>query len=216
MSIKPNTVNDYLLSGCGRCSLGNTPECKVHKWQAHLKLLRSLAIQAGLTEEIKWSQPTYTFNGKNVIIVTAFNNYCCISFLQGSLIQDDAKLLEFAGPNSQLGKLAKFTSVKQITDSKIFLQQYLQQAIALVQVKAKPAVEKKQEQNLIPELLEVFKTEKDFEKAFKNLTPGKQRGYLIYFTGAKQSETRTKRIHQYKPIILQGKGMHDDYKKNKN
>src|SRR5690606_35751833 len=100
-------VDVYLADGCGRCSLYNTPDCKVHTWHKELVELRSILLECGLTEELKWSQPCYTFQKKNILILGAFKNYSVLSFFKGSLLKDELNLLSKPGANSQAGRFFK-------------------------------------------------------------------------------------------------------------
>jgi len=201
-------VDQYLIDGCGRCSLYQTPECKVHTWIAELEILRSVLLETELVEEVKWSMPTYTLSGKNVLILSAFKDFCSLNFFKGSLIKAGQEMLEKAGPNSHVARLMKFTSVQQIEDNIDTIKAVIQEAIDIE--KAGKKVEKPNKKEELPEeLMEQFEVNPDFEKAFKNLTPGRQRGYIIYFSGAKQSKTRTSRIEKYMDKILAGKGFHD-------
>ena len=199
-------VDQYLDIGCGRCSLGGTPQCKVHFWPQELNVLRLLILDCGLTEEVKWDVPCYTFNGKNILILAALKNYCSISFFKGALLSDEDKLLSKPGESTQGGRVMKFTSVEQIIELEPSIKAYIFEAIEVE--KAGLKIEVKKELDPLPEeLLEAFKTDKILEAAFYNLTPGRQRGYVLFFNQAKQSKTRIARIEKSRADILIGKGM---------
>ncbi|MEL7428344.1 MAG: DUF1801 domain-containing protein, partial [Bacteroidota bacterium] len=107
-------VDQYFLVGCGRCSLGGTPDCKVHSWTTELALLRSLVLETELREEVKWGVPCYTYEQKNVLLLSAFKEYCTISFFKGVLLDDPENLLQKPGPNSQASRVLRFTSIAEI------------------------------------------------------------------------------------------------------
>lgn len=208
MASKIISIDQYLTEGCGRCKLYQTPLCKVHKWTEELVLLRSIILQAGLIEELKWSMPCYTLNGKNILMLAAFKDYCSLSFFKGSLLKDELSLLISPGENSNAVRQFRFTDAKQIIKIKKTILQFINEAIAIEESGAKiiPAKSKKE---IIPELQDAFSHNPKLEIAFYKLTPGRQRGYLIYFSDAKQSATRTSRIQKYTSKILAGKGFHD-------
>jgi uncharacterized protein YdeI (YjbR/CyaY-like superfamily) len=168
-----------------------------------------LMRQTELKEEIKWSMPCYTFGGKNVAMIAAFKEYCTISFFKGSLLKDPAGILTFAGENSQSAKLFKVTSLQQLLDHSEALLAYVKEAIALEQSGAKVQTKSANEYPLPEELVQKLEEDPQFKTAFFALTPGRQRGYIIHFNGAKQSQTRFARIEKCTPAILQGKGMND-------
>jgi uncharacterized protein YdeI (YjbR/CyaY-like superfamily) len=202
-------VDDFLEQGCGRCSLGGTPECKVHRWPQELRLLRKIALASGLKEERKWGVPCYTFEGKNILLIGAFNDYASLSFLKGALIKDEAGLLQFAGEQSQSAKYLKVRNVKELAAIEKQVQAYIQEAIEMEKRGEKVVLKKIEEYDLPSELQDVFAEDAAFEKAFRALSPGRQRGYLIFFSQAKQSATRSSRILKSRERIFQGKGMHD-------
>lgn len=199
-------VDQYLDIGCGRCSLGGTPQCKVHFWPQELNVLRLLILDCGLTEEVKWDVPCYTFNGKNILILAALKNYCSISFFKGALLSDEDKLLSKPGESSQGGRVMKFTSVEQIVELEPSIKAYIFEAIEVEKAGLKIKV-KKELDPLPVELVEAFKNDKILEAAFYNLTPGRQRGYVLFFNQAKQAKTRIVRIEKSRADILIGKGM---------
>ncbi|RAI87985.1 YdeI/OmpD-associated family protein [Algoriphagus yeomjeoni] len=198
----------YFSEGCGRCQLGGTPQCKVHSWTEELSLLRKLILDSGLNEEAKWGVPTYTFQKKNVLILAAFKEYCSISFFKGALLSDEHKILVKPGENTQAGRLIKFTDVKKIKELKAVIKAYIFEAIEIE--KEGLVVEFKKNPEPIPEELKT-KLENDpvFKSAFEALTPGRQRGYILYFSAPKQSITRESRIEKFAPKILEGIGLND-------
>lgn len=200
-------VATYLSEGCGRCSLGGTPECKVHTWQQELTELRRIVLECGLDEECKWGVPCYTFQGKNIIMVSALKDGAIISFFKGSLLQDEPGLLSFAGENSQVAKIARFTRAEEILKVEELLKTYIFEAVEVE--KAGLKVQKSTAPELPEELLRKFGEMPAFREAFEALTPGRQRGYLLHFSQPKQSATRTTRIEKCLPKIFAGKGMQE-------
>ncbi|MCB9032363.1 MAG: DUF1801 domain-containing protein [Chitinophagales bacterium] len=205
------SVDEYLEKGCFRCKLGGTPDCKVHTWTEELKLLRAIALETELTETIKWSIPCYTYKGKNVLCIAAFKNFCSISFFKGVLLKDSKKLLVKAGENTQANRLLKVTTVDEILKIRATIKAYINEAIAL-EKNGQQVEFKKTKENIPVELAEMFKVDKKLETAFYALTPGKQRGYLLYFNEPKQSKTKVARIEKSIEKILNNEGLHDQYK----
>jgi uncharacterized protein YdeI (YjbR/CyaY-like superfamily) len=206
---QPNPLIDqFLIEGCMRCSLGATPACKVLLWTDILEFLRQLILETELQEERKWGVPTYILNGKNVVILGVFKDSCVLSFIKGQLIPDPKGLLALPGPNSREGRILRFTKLSQATLLEKEIRHYLQEAI-LVEQSGKKVAPSSSPQELPAELLQKFAELPGLESAFFALTPGRQRGYLIHFTGAKQSPTRLSRIDKCVPKIFAGKGMMD-------
>ncbi len=139
-------VDVYFTAGCGRCPLGNTPECKVNKWQAELEQLRKIVLECGLTEELKWGIPCYTFQKTNTVLIAAFNEYCAISFFKGALLHDSDGILMKPGENTQSARLIRFTNVREIIENKAILKAYIYEAIEVE--KAGLKVTFKSQQNL--------------------------------------------------------------------
>lgn len=202
-------IDKYLAVGCGRCPLGNTPECKVHNWTEELETLREIVLGCGLTEELKWGVPCYTFEGNNIAIVSAFKEFCSISFFKGSLLKDKDGILVKQGENSQAARLVKFTNVSQIFAMESTLNDYIYEAVEIEKAGLKVEYKNVSEYE-IPEELENKLTENEaFKNAFNALTPGKKKGYIIHFSQAKQSQTRKSRIEKAIPRIFLGKGINE-------
>ena len=151
----------------------------------------------------------FGFNGSNLIILGSFKDFCTLSFFKGVLLKDETKILEFAGENTQSAKIVKFTNVQEINKLEATLKDYINEMIALEKSGAKVTFKTIEEQKLPEELEEIFSQDIDFEKAFKSLTPGRQRAYLLHFSSAKQSATRISRIEKLKPKIFEGKGLNE-------
>ena len=182
---------------------------KATQWQEELEKLRTIALDCGLTEELKWGKPCYTFQGSNIIILQGFRETCALLFAKGALLKDASGILEKPGESSQAARRIPFTSVKEITRLASVLKAYIQEAMVAEEAGLK--VEFKQNPEPVPEELEKkWKELPAFQKAFKTLTPGRQRAYILHFSGAKQSKTRESRIEKCVPRILEGKGMMDE------
>lgn len=212
MKKKITTIEEYFTIGCGRCEKGSTPECKVHTWADELALLRKIALKAGLVEELKWSQPCYTYNGTNIVIVSAFKDHAIMTFFKGSLLTDPENILTKPGPNSEAGRIARFTSVAEIKKYQKVLGAYIQEGIELV--KAGKTVATNTEKYVMPEeLLVVLEDDPEMFEAFQELTPGRQRSYFLHVSSAKQPKTRTSRALKIKPKVLAGIGF-NEYQKS--
>jgi uncharacterized protein YdeI (YjbR/CyaY-like superfamily) len=174
------------------------------RWQAEIAELQAILSGFDLREERKWGKPCYTTDGKNVVIIQGFKEYCALGFFQGALLKDPKKLLVQLG-QVQAARVMKFTSVREIAAKAATIEAYLREAVAAA--KAGLKVETKPREFPVPaELQEKFRNDPRFRRAFDALTPGRQRGYLFHFAGAKQSATRTARIEKAMPAILEGRG----------
>lgn len=203
------SADHFFIGGCGRCSLADTPQCKVNTFREELLLLRSILLDSELTEECKWGVPCYTFNNKNVILLSAFKEFCSVSFLKGALLKDPEELLVKPGENSQSARYLKFQNTKQITKIRKQIKSLINEAIEIEKSGKKLELKDKHELVFPEELLNVFETNKEFRNAFFALTPGRQRGYNMFFTAAKQSATRLNRINKCMPDIYKGKGLNE-------
>ncbi|MEE4194374.1 MAG: YdeI/OmpD-associated family protein [Anaerolineae bacterium] len=206
-------VDLYLIDGCGRCPLYQTPQCKVHTWPEVLAELRRILLETELTEELKWKMPCYTFEGKNVAMLSAFKGHCAVSFFKGVLLKDPHSVLTAAGPNSQSDRQINFTSAEDALAHEAIIKAYVTEAIELEKSGAKVDFKPTADFDVPEELVKAFEEDPAFKLAFEALTPGRQRGYLLYFSGAKQSATRASRIEKCMPQILEGIGLHDKYGK---
>jgi uncharacterized protein YdeI (YjbR/CyaY-like superfamily) len=164
------------------------------KWREELTILRSIVMDSGLGEELKWGVPCYVHEKANVIIIGGFKDYFALMFFKGALMEDPQDLLRKPGENTQSGRQIRLTSIEEMLD----LEEVLK------------VVEKKTEEYPVPsELEESFVANSDLQHAFYDLTPGRQRAYLLHFAEAKQSATRKARIEKYTSRILKGKGILD-------
>ena len=178
-------------------------------WKEELLAIRKILLETELVEDYKWSTPCYTHNNKNIVIIAPFKTYFALSFFNATAINDSANILIKAGANTQSGRQLRFKDSKEILHQKAIIKKYIKEAISIQSTNivettkpAAPLVE-------VQELNTIFKSDVAFKKAFQALTPGRQRGYVIYFSGAKQSETRVTRIEKYRDRILSGIGITD-------
>ena len=178
-------------------------------WAGELQLLREILLECGLEETVKWRQPCYTFKGKNILIIGSFKDFCCLSFFKGVLLKDAEGVLKQQGENTQSSRIIPFTHVSEIMRLKPILKTYVFEAIEIEKSGLKVEYSQPDEMEFPEELEQAFQKDVAFESAFKNLTPGRQKGYLLFFTGAKQSAARASRIEKYKSRIFGGKGFHD-------
>lgn len=190
------------------------PKCdfffkKTGKWQQEYDQLRMLALDTGLKEELKWGCPCYTLEGANVFLIHGFNNYCAILFHKGALMKDPKKLLIQQTENVQSARQMRFSNIREILDLAPAIKAYFKEAIRVEKSGEKVALKKPSEYKIPAE----FKTRLDsfpgLKKAFEKLTPGRQRGYLLYFGSAKLAKTREERVEKNIPRILDGKGLED-------
>ena len=175
------------------------------QWEAEIAEMRYLLAGSALKEQCKWGKPTYTVDGKNVVILQGFKEYFALGFFQGALLKDPKKLLVQLG-QVQAGRVMKFTSAKEIAAKSATIKAYVREAIAVE--KAGLRVEKKKTEDFpVPEELTAkFRADAKFKRAFQTLTPGRQRGYLYHFAQAKQSATRAARIEKATAAIFAGRG----------
>lgn len=182
---------------------------KAKQWKDEMTLLRSILLETALTETIKWGKPCYTYNDKNIVIIQDFKHHCDLGFFTGALLKDTEKLLEKAGEHTQSARQLRFANLADIKKKKSIIKSYVKEAIENEKQGVKLVVEEKAGIDEVAELENIFKKNKAFSKAFQALTPGRQRAYLMFFAGAKQSETRISRIEKYIPRIMDGFGIND-------
>ena len=178
-------------------------------WRAEKQRLREILLDFPLTEELKWRQPCYTFRGANVVILGGFKQTCDLGFFKGSLLDNPHGLLMPPGPHSQASRQLRFTSVQEIEEKEPIIRATLQNAIEVERAGLKVDFREKSELVFADELLAKMEADPDFKTAFEALTSGRQRGYNLFFSAAKQSKTRAARIEKHAARILEGKGMHD-------
>ena len=176
---------------------------KAARWREELKQLRAILLACPLTEELKWGKPCYTFEKSNVVVLYGLKESCAIGFLKGALLKDAKGILGKPGENSQSMRWLKFTDVPGIAKMKPVLKAFIREAIEAEKAGLKVDFKEKNELVFPEELSSKLDKTPDLKKAFAALTPGRQRGYVLYFSAAKQSETRASRIEKCAPKILQ-------------
>ena len=181
----------------------------VKKWREELTVLRSIVMDSGLGEELKWGAPCYVHEQANVMIIQGFKDYFALLFFKGALMKDPEDLLRKPGENTQSGRQIRLTSMDEMLGQEEVLRAYIQHAIEVEKAGEKVAVKKTEEYAVPLELEESFAENSDLQHAFYGLTPGRQRAYLLHFAEAKQSATRKARIEKYTQRILNGKGILD-------
>ena len=184
------------------------------QWQKEIEQLRKvvldpIAIGCGLTEELKWGCPCYSFEKHNVVLIHVFKEYCALLFFKGSMLSDANHILIQQTENVQAARQARFTNVKEIVKLKPILKAYIFEAIEVEKAGLKVELKRTTEFSIPEEFEKKIKTNAALKKAFTALTPGRQRAYLLFFTAAKQSKTREARIEKSIPGILNGRGLND-------
>ena len=179
------------------------------KWKNETEKLRTIILNCGLTEELKWGKPCYLSEKNNIAIIQAFKEYFALGFFKGHLLKDSEKILVAPGEHSQTMRQIRFTNVKEIVEMKSILKDYLYEAIEAEKSGLKVNFKKTTEYKIPEEFQNKLDNIPAMKKAFYALTPGRQRAYILYFSAAKQSKTRESRIEKYKQQILNGKGLND-------
>jgi len=182
---------------------------KAQKWKEELEQLRLLVLDCGLTEELKWGCPCYTFQQSNIVLIHVFKEYCALLFFKGALLNNANGLLIQQSENVQAARQIRFTHALEIIEQKDVLKAYIHEAIEVEKAGLKVEL-KKTEEFPVPE---EFQSKLDripaLKTAFEALTPGRQRAYILHFSAPKQSKTREARVEKYIPQILSGKGLND-------
>ena len=182
---------------------------KAKKWQQEFEKLRMIILDCGLTEELKWGKPCYTFQKSNIVLMHGFKEYCALLFLKGALLKDDHGILIQQTENVQSARQIRFTNVREIIKIESILKSYIKEAIEVEKAGLKVNF-KKTAKFIIPEEFQKQLDKNHYLKtAFDSLTPGRQRGYILYFSAPKQSKNRESRIEKYIQQILKGKGLND-------
>jgi len=175
------------------------------RWKAEIAAMRRVLASFAMKEECKWGKPTYTLNGKNIVIMQGFKEYFALGFFQGGLLKDPKKVLVQLG-QVHAGRVMKFTSAKEITAKAATIKAYVREAIAVEKAGLRMKPKMTSDFPVPEELSERFRRDPRFKRAFEALTPGRQRSYLYHFAAAKQSATRTARIEKAMPAIFEGRG----------
>jgi uncharacterized protein YdeI (YjbR/CyaY-like superfamily) len=186
---------------------------KVHgkekRWSAEFSALRQLCLASGLNEELKWGQACYDLDGRNVVLIHGFKDYCALLFMKGALLKDPKGILIQQTKNVQAARQIRFASLAEINKQKAAVKAYLSEAIAVEKSGAKVEMKSAAQFDVPEEFLKPLDDDPKLAEAFHALTPGRQKGYLLHFAGAKQSATRAARVEKHVPRILKGLGLDD-------
>ena len=182
---------------------------KNEKWQKEINKLRTIILGCGLTEELKWGCPCYTFQDTNIVIIHVFKEYCAVLFFKGALLNDADNILVQQTKNVQAARQMRFSNIRELVKNEKTLKAFIYEAIEVEKAGLKVKLKKTTEFAMPEELQKIFKKDKALKTAFEALTPGRQRGYLLFFSSAKLSKTREERIRKYAPYILKKKGVND-------
>jgi uncharacterized protein YdeI (YjbR/CyaY-like superfamily) len=182
---------------------------KAKSWKEEFEALRTIVLDCGLTEDFKWMHPCYTLDDKNIVLIHGFKEYCALLFHKGALLKDPHGILIQQTENVQAARQIRFTSVEQIEEMQLIIKTYIDEAIEVEKAGLEIVYKQTNEFNMPEELQNKFSEIPDLKTAFEALTPGRQKGYLLYFSSAKQSKTRDARIEKFIPNILDGKGLDD-------
>ena len=195
-------------------SIGMNPKVafyfrKAEKWKEEFKALRRIVLECPLKEELKWGNPCYTFQGKNIVLIHGFKDYCALLFMKGALLEDAKGILIQQTENVQSARQIRFTNVQEIVEMEPILKAYIDEAIAVEKAGLKVAFKKPPEYRIPEEFQKKLDEQPTLKTAFEALTPGRQRAYIFYFSQPKQSKTRVSRVEKYSQHILDGKGIND-------
>jgi uncharacterized protein YdeI (YjbR/CyaY-like superfamily) len=182
---------------------------KATKWQDAYDRLRTIVLDCGLNEELKWGCPCYTLEGSNIVLIHGFKDYCALLFMKGALLKDAKRILIQQTKNVQVARQIRFKDAEEVADMETTLKGYIKEAIKLEKAGVKMPLKKTSEFEMVKEFKIVLDSTPALKKAFYALTPGRQRGYLLYFSSAKLSNTRESRIEKSISLILKGKGLED-------
>lgn len=182
---------------------------KAEKWQAELEKLRTIILDCGLKEELKWGAPCYTLGKGNVVLIHGFKDYCAVLFIKGALLTDSDGILVQQTENVQGGRQIRFSALRDIVAMERTLKAYIHEATEIEKAGLKVALKKVTDYDIPDEFMKKLKEMPALRAAFDALTPGRQRAYLLHFGSAKQARTREARVDKYIQHILDGKGMDD-------
>ena len=179
------------------------------KWRAEFTRLRAIILSCDLTEDLKWGQPCYSLDGKNVILMHGFKEYCAVLFPKGVLLKDPKGVLIQQTPNVQAARQIRFTSLPDVVKAEKTLKAYIREAIAVEKSGVKVPLKRTKDFEMADEFEAKLDGSRELRTAFEALTPGRQRVYLLYFSQAKQAKTREARVDKCIPRILDGLGLDD-------
>lgn len=206
-------IEEYFSRGCGRCDRFGTSACSTRTWSSGLEALRRICRESPLVETVKWGHPCYMHAGRNIAVIGAFRNDFRLAFMNAALLQDRAGVLEKQGPNTRHPDALRFTDDRQVAERAPIILAYLQEAMSYAERGVKPAKETRDPTapadlvaDLPAELGAALASDAELARAFRDLTPGRQRSYLIAVGSAKTAATRTSRIQRLRSKIIAGKG----------
>ncbi|WPU98899.1 YdeI family protein [Mucilaginibacter sp. cycad4] len=182
---------------------------KAEKWQEEIEQLRSVVLDCGLTEELKWGCPCYTFRESNIVLIHVFKEYCALLFFKGALLSDTHQILIQQTENVQAARQVRFTHMDEITEQRNILKAYIYEAVEIEKAGLKVNLKKTEEFTVAREFQHKLDTIPALKTAFEALTPGRQKAYLLHFSQPKQASTREARVEKWMPQILNGKGLND-------
>ncbi|WP_373397845.1 DUF1801 domain-containing protein [Algoriphagus halophilus] len=182
---------------------------KPSKWQEEYLFMRKILQECGMQEELKWGKPCYTFKGTNIVLIHGFKEYCALLFHKGALLQDSEGILVQQTEHVQAARQLRFTSLEEIKKWKPSIKHYVMEALEIEKAGLEVPMKKTSEFEMVSEFKERLEGNASLKSAFEKLTPGRKRGYLLYFSQAKQSKTRQTRVEKFIPKILGGKGLND-------
>ncbi|MDZ4758032.1 MAG: YdeI/OmpD-associated family protein [Bacteroidota bacterium] len=182
---------------------------KARRWQDEIEKLRMIVLDCELTEELKWGCPAYNLEGSKIVLIHVFKEYCALLFFKGVLMKDPKSILIQQTENVQTARQMRFTSIEQIVKMQATIKAYIKEAIAVEKAGLKVPLKKTAEFKMSEEFKNVLEDMPKLKTAFYALTPGRQKGYLLHFSSAKQQKTRQSRIEKYIPQILKRKGLED-------
>ena len=182
---------------------------KAQNWRKEIKKLRTIILDCNLAEELKWGCPCYTFEKSNIVLIHVFKEYCALLFFKGALLKDTRGILIQQTENVQSARQVRFTNLQQIVKLEPMLKAYIYEAVEVEEAGLKVELKKTKAYTMPGELQKQLEKKPALKKAFDALTPGRQRGYMLYFSAPKQSKTRESRVEKCMPQILDGKGLND-------
>lgn len=182
---------------------------KAKEWQKEIRKLREIILDCDLIEDLKWGCPCYTFEKKNIVLIHVFKDYCAVLFFKGALLKDPKKILVQQTENVQAARQVRFTSVREVEKLEKALKAYIYEAVAVEVAGLKVDFKKTKEYTIPEEFQSRLDKNRALKTAFDALTPGRQRGYILYFSSAKQAKTREARVEKCLSQILEGKGLED-------
>lgn len=182
---------------------------KTTRWRGEFAQLRKIVLGSGLSEDLKWGQPCYSYQGNNVVLMHGFNDYCALLFMKGALLKDEVGVLVRQTENVRSARQLRFSNLQEVVGAENMIVSYINDAIEIEKSGQKVQRKSTAEFKVPEELQNRFNGDPAFKAAFDALTPGRQRGYLLHFSGAKQSKTREARIDKALDRIFEGKGLDD-------